>query len=357
MKIINRYINYSILTSMMVVMFVLLSLFTFFSFLEELEEIGQGNYDVFNALYFVTLSIPTMVNQLFPIMALLGVTIGLGLLSSNSELIAIRSAGVSMQQIVHTVLKVGALLMVVSVIIGEWVSPRTEQHAQMIKSVAKSEQLSLEGDQGLWARDGKSIINVRKIIVAGQGRQLEEIYIYTYGENYAMHKIQYAESAVYIEDHWKLKNLSTTVLLDDQTTKSFVEESSWDTKISPDLLTVVTVKSATQSTYDLFGYIAYLENNGVSAESYKQAFWSKISIPLVTGVMVLLAIPFVFGSLRSVGISQRILVGVLVGIGFHLVNQMFSYLGLVFKLNPAFSALFPTIVAFILAIYLLRRVY
>ena len=93
------------------------------------------------------------------------------------------------------------------------------------------------------------------------------------------------------------------------------------------------------------------------ADGYKQAFWSKISVPLVTGVMVLLAIPFVFGPLRSVGISQRVLVGVLVGIGFHLINQTFSYLGLVFKLDPAFSALFPTVVAFILAVYLLKRVY
>ena len=114
MKIINRYINYTILTSMMVVMMVLLSLFTFFSFLEQLEEIGQGNYDVLHALYFVVLSIPTLVNQLFPIMALLGVTIGLGLMSSNSELIAIRSAGVSLQQIVNSVLRVGAVLMMLS---------------------------------------------------------------------------------------------------------------------------------------------------------------------------------------------------------------------------------------------------
>ncbi|MFV2057901.1 MAG: LPS export ABC transporter permease LptG [Thiohalomonadales bacterium] len=354
MKIINRYINYTILTSMMVVLFVLLSLFTFFSFLEQLEEIGQGNYGVVSALYFVLLSMPTMINQLFPITALLGVTIGLGLLSSNSELIAIRSAGVSMRQIVNSVLKVGTLLMIVSFIIGEWVSPRTEQHAQMIKSVAKSEQLSLEGDQGLWARDGKSIINVRKILPGGQ---LGEIFIYTYGENYSIREIQYAESAIYIEDHWKLKNLSTTMLWEDKTTKKFDAESSWETKISPDLLSVVTVKSSTQSTYDLYKYIAYLENNGVSAEGYKQSFWSKVSIPLVTGVMVLLAIPFVFGSLRSVGISQRILVGVLLGIGFHLVNQTFSYLGLVFKLDPAFSALFPTAVAFLLAVYLLRRVY
>ena len=117
MNIITRYIAYTIVTSMMVVMLVLLALFTFFGFLEQLKDIGQGNYDVFHAVYFMMLRIPSYINQLFPMAAMIGVTVGLGMLSSNSELIAIRSAGISIRQIVNIVLKVGGVLMVLSFLI------------------------------------------------------------------------------------------------------------------------------------------------------------------------------------------------------------------------------------------------
>ena len=353
MKILDRYISYTILGSILVVMSVLLALFTFFSFLEQIKDIGQGNYDALHAIYYVLLTLPTLANQLFPMAALMGVTIGLGILSSSSELIAIRSAGVSIRQIVYSVLKVGALIMVLALLIGELIAPRTEQYAQMVRSVAISKQLSLEGDQGLWARDGDSIINVQKVLGGGH---LGDIYIYRFDDKLKLKKLQFAKSANYENNGWRLREVRSTVFTDDRIHSEYMNETGWQTGISPDLLSIVTVKSSTQSTYDLYHYINYLESNDVAADSYKQAFWSKLAVPFVTGVMVLLAIPFVFGPLRSVGIGHRILVGVLVGVGFHLINLTFSHMGLVFQLNAAFASFLPTVTALFIALIMLRRV-
>ena len=142
-----------------------------------------------------------------------------------------------------------------------------------------------------------------------------------------------------------------------QTISKQQDELAWPTALSPDLLSVVTVEPRTLSVFGLFQYIDYLETNGLSTEVYQQALWSKLTMPFITAIMMLLAIPFVFGPLRTVGVGSRILVGALIGIGFHLLNQMSSYMGLVFHINPMFSATVPAILALIISIVLLRRVY
>jgi len=353
MKIINRYISYTILGGIFVVLMVLIAIFSFFSYLEQLKATGQGNYDAFRALYYVFLTLPTMTYQLMPMASLIGVSIGLGLLSSSSELVAIRSAGVSIRSIVAIVLKTGLFVMIISIILGEFVSPKTEQYAQMVRSVAISKQLSLEGDQGLWARDGDAIINIQKVLGSGH---LGDIFIYQLGKQLQVEKMQYAKSADFNSNQWRLRDVKTTVFNEDRVHSEYQHETTWITRISPDLLQTVSFKTNTQSTWDLYNYIKYLEANDVAADTYKQAFWSKIAVPFVTGVMVLLAVPFVFGPLRSVGIGQRILVAVLVGVGFHIINLTFTHIGIVYQLNPALSALLPTSVAFVIAMYLLRRI-
>lgn len=351
--IISRYISYTILGSIFVVLVVLLAIFSFFNFLEQLKSTGQGNYDTVRALYYVFLTLPSLTYQLMPMAALMGVSIGLGVLSSSSELVAIRSAGVSIAYIVGIVLKTGAFVMLVSIILGEFISPRTEQYAQMVRSVAISKQLSLEGDQGLWARDGDNVINIQKVLGTGH---LGDIYIYHLGKQLQVDSMRYAKSADFQRDQWRLREVKTTVFNEDRVHSEYQQETGWRTSISPDLLKTVSFNSSTQSTYDLYHYIKYLESNDVAADTYKTAFWGKVATPLVTGVMVLLAIPFVFGPLRSVGIGQRILVAVLVGVGFHIVNLTFTHVGIVYQINPALSALLPTGVAFLIALYMLRKI-
>ena len=100
----------------------------------------------------------------------------------------------------------------------------------------------------------------------------------------------------------------------------------------------------------------YLRDNRQDSAPYELALWGKLMAPLATGVMIFLAIPFVFGPLRSVGMGQRVLVGALVGIGFHIMNQTFQQLGLVYGLSPVLSAVLPTGLFLALGIWMMRRV-
>ncbi|NOZ54739.1 MAG: LPS export ABC transporter permease LptG [Gammaproteobacteria bacterium] len=354
MKILDNYIGKSVASSMLVVLSVLLALFTLFGFLDELKDVGKGNYGVGQAILYILLTLPSLAYQLTPMTALLGCTIGLGMLAGNSELTAIRSAGVSLERIIWSVLKVGIYTMVVMVLVGEWIAPVSGQYAQTMRSVAKSNSLSLKGSQGLWAKDGTQYINVREIL---PGRRLGSVFIYEIDEKHRVTHILHAESAVYKQQNWELENVKHTYFNDNQVTSTTDERYLWQTTLSPELLNVVTVKSRTLSVWGLYQYIQYLENNGLSAEQYKQTFWSKITLPAVTLVMVLLSIPFVFGPLRSVGVGHRVLAGALVGIGFHLISQMSNYLGLVLSISPVLSVLLPTALAAVVVGVLLRRIH
>ncbi|MDH5325732.1 MAG: LPS export ABC transporter permease LptG [Gammaproteobacteria bacterium] len=354
MKILDRYIGWSVIINMVVVMVVLLSLFTFVGFFEEVDYIGKGRYGVSEAILYIVLSLPSLISQLMPMTALLGCTVGLGMLAGNSELVAIRSAGVSLRRIVWSVMKVGILAMVFVAVVGEWVGPHSERLAQTLRSVALSNQLSMGGKQGLWAKDGTNIINARKFL---PGERLGEIYIYEMDDQHRLIRLIQAQTASYRNERWILENVLQNELKENQVITAAKKELAWDTTISPDLLSVVTVKPNTLSTWGLYQYIEYLQANGLSSSNYVQAFWSKLASPLATGIMVLLAIPFVFGPLRSVSVGQRVLVGVLTGVAFHLLTQTFAYVGLVFKLNSAFSVFLPLILAAMAAYWLFKRVY
>ena len=354
MKIINRYIGKNIIVSVTIVMCVLLSLFAFFQFLDELKDVGKGRYDTGKAFMFVLMTLPTLIYQLLPITVLLGCTIGLGMLAGNSELTAIRSAGVSLEHIIKSVFKVGLTIILLGVLMGEWLAPKSEHSAQTMRSVAQSSNLSLRGSQGLWAKDGAQYINVRKIL---PGKRLSDIYVYEVDHQHHVTHVFRAERAVYRKGNWVLENVSHSYLVKGNVIAHHEDEHVWETGLSPELLNVVTVKPNTLSVWGLYQYIDYLESNGLSADQYKQSMWSKLMLPVVAGIMILLSVSFVFGPLRSVSIAHRILTGALVGIGYHLFSQMFSYLGLVLKLNPAFTALMPTLLAMLLAVILIRRVY
>lgn len=353
MVLLDRYVGRHVLFSTLTVLGLLLSLFAIFSFMDELNRVGRGNYTTSDAIQYVILLLPGLIYQLFPISALLGCTIGLGLMASHNELTIMRAAGVSLNRLVWSIMRVGLVMVVLTLIIGESIAPVAEQYARTLRSVAISDKLAIRGKSHLWARDGDSFVNVRDIL---PGERLANVYIYDRDEQHRISRVVQAKSAVYHKEQWVLEDVLTSEPDGNSIVSTHNDRLVWDTGLSPDLLGVVTLHPGTMSIRGLYQYITYLKNNGLDAATYEHALWAKIVAPLVTGVMVFLAIPFVFGPLRSVGIGHRILVGALAGIGFYLLNQMSSYLGIVFNFNAILVALLPTVLVFGLAYWMLRRV-
>ena len=354
MKILNQYIGTAVIGGTLLVLSVLLALFSFVGFVGELEEVGKGSYQLLQAGEFILLSLPRFAYELFPVSALLGSMLGLGILATNNELIVMRAAGVSLLQIVVSVMKAGLILMILAGLLGEVVAPKTEQYAQDLRSKALAQQAAFKTKNGFWTRDGLRFINVRAILPGGE---LSRINIYEFDDQRRLRVATSARSATYQDNEWVLEDVHRSDINENQVTTRQLPTMITSFLMNHDVLEVITIKPQSLSAWGLYKYVNYLHDNELSAAGYEMVLWSKVILPFSTGVMVFLSIPFVFGSLRTVGIGQRILVGTLVGIGFYIFNQMFNYVGLVYEVNPAITAILPTILFFVLAMRMIRRVY
>ncbi len=353
MKLLDRYIGRAVLGSTVVVLFILLALFLFATFAGELLRVGRGSYGLIEAAQYSLLLMPRLVYQLFPIVALLGTVIGLGLLASHSELVVIRAAGVSLWRVVGAVMKVGVLLMALMVIFGEFVAPAAELKAQALRAKALEQQVSLYAESGLWARDGDSVIHIRDLFSADR---VGRVSIFTFDKENHLRQITQAKSATYQQGHWLLQQAVRSEISESGVRRVASETVVWRSLLDPQLLEVVTVKPEYLSVLGLYEYIAYLKSNGLDSGQYVMAFWKKLVAPIATAIMIFLAVPFVFGPLRSVGIGPRTFVGVLLGIGFFLLDQLLGHVGLAFGLNPLLSVMVAPLLFFILALNLVRRV-
>ncbi len=340
MKRLDRYIALNVLQSVAVVALVLLALFAFAAFAGELRDVGRGSYDAATAALYSLLMMPQRLYQLFPIIVLLGAIIGLGAMASHGELVAIRAAGLSIGRIVGSVMRLGVVLMVVMVAVGEFVAPAAETRAQSLKAEALDQKVSLRGS-GLWVRDGDRVIHVRNLL---SPRLVGDVTIYRFDEHNRLRALTRAKTARFDGHRWHLESMVRSQIAPDGVTTERRSEAEWPRLLDPEVLDVVTIEPEMLSLPGLHRYIGYLEENGLDADPYQLALWRKIVSPLVTLVMILVAVPFVFGPLRSTGVGQRIFLGTLVGIGFYLIDQTLGQMGLVWGIPPLLAVLLSPLV-------------
>ena len=129
----------------------------------------------------------------------------------------------------------------------------------------------------------------------------------------------------------------------------------WDSTLTPDKLGIVSVKPEALSIRGLNDYITYRINNEQDTSRYELALWRKLLQPVTVCVMLLMALSFIFGPLRSVTMGARIIMGVLTGFGFFITNEVFGPLSLVYNIPPALGALLPSLLFAGIATVLLSR--
>lgn len=349
---IERYIASEVVKGALVAILVLLTLLTFFSFADELSDLGHGAYGMKQIAVYLLLTLPRNFYELLAPAALVGSLVTLGALANNRELVAMQAAGVSQVRIIGAVLLGGVVLLALSIAIGELIAPPSERAAQNLKSIAQTNQVTSRSKYGFWVRDGNVFINVRSIY---ERQRLGKINIYDVGEGEHLLKATHAKEAVHTGLQWRLKGISTTVFSDDHVVTATQEDLDWSSVLAPDLLNAFVIRPENLSVIELLNYMEYLQENGQASLIVEQAFWGRIVNPFVTLIMLMVAVPFVMTVRREVGTGQRIVAGVVIGLGFHLFDKMFAHLGLVYELNPFFSVAFPSLMALSIVSWILWR--
>ncbi|MFZ5472542.1 MAG: LPS export ABC transporter permease LptG, partial [Pseudomonadota bacterium] len=321
---------------------VLLPLFSFFDLLEEMGDVGNGSYTMTKALLFVALHLPGRIHELMPIAAVIGALFALARLAVNSEFNVMRASGLPPWQLLRLMLGLGASLALAILIVGELVTPLAEQTAQQLKLRTTSRVVAQEFKSGLWAKDGRNFVNAREML---PDSTLLKVQIYQFDERFQLKAIQTAQSGVWTGDgHWLLRDVELTRLDETGARIERLPELRWPSSITPELLSVLMVTPERMALHALYSYIEHLKENRQKTTRYEIALWAKLVYPLAAPVMLLLALPFVYLQPRATGVSGRVMIGVLIGLAFYLVNRLAAHLGLLNDWPPSLSAGLPILV-------------
>ncbi|MBC3952137.1 MULTISPECIES: LPS export ABC transporter permease LptG [Pseudomonas] len=347
----DRYIGKSVFVAILAVLGIILGLASLFAFIDEMGDVSDS-YTLLDASSFVLMTAPRRVYEMLPMAALIGCLIGLGSLASSSELTIMRAAGVSIGRIVWAVMKPMLVLMIAGVLIGEYVAPAAENQAQANRSLAQGSGDAQSARHGMWHRQGDEFIHINSVQPNGI---LYGVTRYRFDNERHMLSASFARQAKFNEDHWSLSDISTTFFRDGSTEVIKTADERWDVALSPQLLSTVVMPPDSLSITGLWQYAHYLADQGLSNGRYWLAFWTKVLQPLVTVALVLMAISFIFGPLRSVTLGQRVFTGVLVGFTFRIVQDLLGPSSLVFGFSPLFAVLVPAGVCALAGVLLLRR--
>jgi lipopolysaccharide export system permease protein len=354
-KVITNYIVREILKGSFIALILLLTLFNLFTFSDELADLGKGGYGLPQIFYYLTFTSPNVLYQLMPASALLGSLFILGAMANNHELTAMRAAGLSVFGIIRSVLVAGTVLAFVAILVGEFVAPEADKKAQLLKTSVQNNQVMLNGLYGLWLRENKRFINVRQILDTGN---LADISIYDVDDQQHLYQTTHAEQAIYLgNQQWRLENIKQTMISTEQMRSAGRDQQIWKSTISPDLFKLSSVKPDNLAFIDLAKYIAFLKKNHQKSQEFELALWGRVVNPLVIFIMLLVSAPFVISIKRGISAGGRMLIGVVIGMGFNIIDKIVGHLGLIYDLNPPLVAFTPSLIMLALAIYAIRRVH
>ncbi|MDQ7990371.1 MAG: LPS export ABC transporter permease LptG [Candidatus Dactylopiibacterium sp.] len=354
MKTARAYLRREILGATLLVLAAFLCLFAFFDFLAELEDVGRAGYQLKHALIFVALSIPSRAYEVMPIAVLIGTLYALTQFARNSELTVLRASGVSIMQLLGSLLRIGLIFVVLTFVIGEYVAPPLERVGQKWRLRSTNASVPQELRTGMWMRDGRLFVNIQRVL---PDASLERVKIFEFDTEGRLASLNLAQKGVYSPtEGWTLSDVTQTRFLENRTELVKMPALRWSSELTPDMISVVMVTPERMALGNLFQYTRHLEANAQRTGRYEVALWKKVVYPLAALVMMGLALPFCLGNQRSVNVGARVMTGVMLGIGFYLLNALFSNLGILNAWPAVVSAAAPSLVFFLLAVVLMWSV-
>lgn len=352
MKILDRHIRIALLGMCLIVALALTGISGFVTLVEELDDLGQGSYSLQLVALVSLLKLPQLLYEMFPLIVLLGTILGLGGLAAAGELVVMQAAGISVYRLAWSAAKAGLALGVLALLLGEFLVPWCKQNAEDIASAARFGEAH-GGHRAVWLRQGDQYIRIAQL---DGDRSLRDVQVLQVNRNDSrLVKTMLMARADYQSGVWQAQDLRASEVDYGQVRVRSAEQGEWVVDLEPEVLRLFLLRADSLSLRGLYQYIRYLNGNGLDDTAPQFALWRKLALPLTVMVMVLLAVPFVLGPLRDSGAGQRLFIGVMIGIGFYVLNEVAGSLGQVYHWPAPLAALLPTAILAVVAGWRLQR--
>ena len=347
----NFYLAKTVLLAVLAVIAVLLSIDIIFTFIAQMGRVGQGSFTAMTAIEFTLLRLPSDLYLILPICGFLGVLFGLGQLASKSELVAMRAAGVSIYQIAFGVVIGAGVYVVLGLALSMYISPATRHAAYFKADVANQGQTVLVLANATWVKSGDHFIYIGQIRPGGKLFNVNDYDI----KNNRLQSITHAAMVQVKQKQWVLHDPLITTFSDTQVKATRLPNLTQPSLVTPKLLHILILNPQNMTAAALYDYIHYRIKNNLDSQPYQLQLWLRFFQPVTVLILMLLAIPFVFGPMRSSSVGLRLVTGFVVGFTFYVINQFFGSFSLIYNFTPFWGAALPTILFTILLILLLWR--
>lgn len=351
MNILRNYILKTVVSTTVLVVLLIAAVEMLVAFLNQLGDMNTQGYGVKQAFVFVLSFLPSLVYPLFPTIALIGCLIGLGKLASQSELIVMQASGVSKAQITLMVMYSTTVMLILVTALGEGLGPRLQHFAEHYQIQAQKKDSSMVQDrQGLWVLNNGNFIHIEKISPNGQ---LLSILRYQF-DHKKLRLASVAKKGNYQHGRWVFKDVTESVFSPDFIKVKHYATQNWPISLDPDFVGIANINPNQASLPELNRYIRYLQRSGLYSKPYEFEFWKRVLRPLAALVMIGLAIPFIFGPLRTKPMGFRILIGVIIGFSFYTLNEFLGPFSLLYQIPPLLAAAVPLLIFVVIDLLVAR---
>lgn len=352
MPVLDRYIVRSIGAAVTMVMLALLVLLAVFMFINEQGWVGAGQYGQLQALRHVAFNLPAQLLKFLPVGALVGALIALGGLARHSELTVFRAAGVSIARIACSVLLAGLVLLPPAVAVGEFLAPPLARMARVSRAIERNGDISLAGRGGAWVRDGGRILRVGGQAAAGQPGA---IWVFELSGNHLEGVGRATRASERPDQGWDLTDYAWSKLAPTAVVFGVDARHPLATRVSPAFFGLMSADPEDLSWREQWRTISYLDANGQDARRYRFALWAGVARLAAVPLAGLLSLPFLLGSMRTAAAGARASFGLLLGLGYFILQRMVESGTIAFGLNPVLLAWLPTaLLAAMLAVLFAR---
>lgn len=356
MNVLRRLIYKEVVVAVLMVSVAFLGLFFFFDLIDELPAIGKASpldpklvFQVSHALVFVALLIPSRLYELLPITVLIGTIFVFARMAQGSEYTILRTSGLGPWRALRLMAGLGMAFVAFTFVTGDYVAPASGKAAQLYK--ARFDGRTPAGPTGAWLKekqgDRQFSVNVNALTDVSEMKLIRIFEFDTQG--HLLSRTQAATGRITQEGAWVLHQATRSTFTAaeagqaPQLKQAFVDAYTWPTELTTEMVSVALLKPERMSTTDLYRYVQHLDANGQSAQRYEIEFWRKVFYPLSCLVMMVLALPFAYLHFRSGTIAGYVFVGVMVGISFFMLNNVFGYVGRLNNWEPWLAAALPSL--------------
>lgn len=365
MNVLRRLIYREVFTAVATVTVAFIGLFFLFEFIDELSDIGHPSrinpklvYELRHALLYVLLQTPNRMYDVLPIAVLIGSVFVFARLAQGSEYTILRTSGLGPWRALRMLLGLASVFVVLTFLIGDYAAPEAAKTGQLFK--ARFTGRLNAGPNGAWLKErqtGREVsVNVTALTADGQ---LQGIRIFEYStQGTLLARTQAQTGMIDPESTWLLEDVVRTEFTGhtDPVTRTPIARNqhlpafSWPSTLTTEMVSVAFLKPDRMSTLALYNFIQHLDATGQSAQLYALEFWRKVFYPLSCLVMMVLALPFAYLHFRSGSITGYVFVGVMIGISFFLLNNVFVYIGRLNDWLPWLAAASPSLIYSILSL-------